>query len=129
MKDERELILIPKIEDYIKYVLNIIIKLPRTEKFSIGTEYKNNIYKMLEEILYINKFFFFNTTFFFVNFFSKVQFSNRPFAVTLSLQSYRTRANARQLQLWYAVQIKTLQNVASQPQSTGEQTESDFKFF
>ena len=55
MKDERELILIPKIEDYIKYVLNIIIKLPRTEKFSIGTEYKNNIYKMLEEILYINK--------------------------------------------------------------------------
>ena len=46
MKDERELILIPKIEDYIKYVLNIIIKLPRTEKFSIGTEYKNNVYKM-----------------------------------------------------------------------------------
>ena len=41
MKDERELILIPKIEDYVKYVLNIIIKLPRTEKFSIGTEYKN----------------------------------------------------------------------------------------
>ena len=36
-------------------MLNIILKLPRTEKFSIGTEYKNSIYKMLEEILYINK--------------------------------------------------------------------------
>lgn len=55
MKEEKELILIPKIEDYIKYTLSMLLKLPRTEKFSIGTEYKNNVYKMLEEILYINK--------------------------------------------------------------------------
>ena len=56
MKDERELILIPKIEDYIKYVLNIIIKLPRTEKFSIGTEYKNNIYKYIDFVNPTNNF-------------------------------------------------------------------------
>lgn len=53
--ESKQLILIPKIEDYIEYIINIIIKLPRTEKFSIGTEYKKSIYKMLEEVLYLNK--------------------------------------------------------------------------
>ena len=52
---ENKLILIPKAERYIQYMIETIIKLPRTEKFSIGTEYKTNIYTMLEEILYINK--------------------------------------------------------------------------
>ena len=33
-----QLIIIPKIEKYIEYVLIIVLKLPRTEKFSIGTE-------------------------------------------------------------------------------------------
>ena len=37
--ESKQLTLIPKIEDYIEYVLNIITKLPRTEKFSIGNEY------------------------------------------------------------------------------------------
>ena len=57
MKNEKEnkLILIPKIERYIHYMINLIIKLPRTEKFSIGTEYKTSMYKMLENILYISK--------------------------------------------------------------------------
>ena len=32
------LIIIPKIEKYIEYILMIVLKLPRTEKFSIGTE-------------------------------------------------------------------------------------------
>ena len=36
-------------------MINVIIKLPRTEKFNIGTEYKESMYKMLEEILYFNK--------------------------------------------------------------------------
>ena len=56
-KEEREnkLKLIPKAESYVEYVINIIIKLPRTEKFSIGTEYKLSLYKMLEEIMYLNK--------------------------------------------------------------------------
>lgn len=51
--ENNKLILIPKIEDYIEYILVMLIKLPRTEKFSIGSEYKNSMYKMLELSLYI----------------------------------------------------------------------------
>ena len=51
----KQLILIPKIENYIEYVLDIIIKLPRTEKFNIGNEYKKSIYEILENSLYITK--------------------------------------------------------------------------
>lgn len=36
--EENKLILIPKSERYIEYMLDLIIKLPRIEKFSIGTE-------------------------------------------------------------------------------------------
>ena len=53
--ENKQLILIPKIEDYIEYMLNVILKLPRTEKFSIGTEYKISMYKMLNSVLYIYK--------------------------------------------------------------------------
>ena len=55
MKQEEILILIPKIEKYIEYMLNVILKLPRTEKFSIGNEYKVSMYKMLTNAIYINK--------------------------------------------------------------------------
>lgn len=55
MEKEEQLILIPKIEKYIEYVLNIILKLPRTEKFNIGNEYKLSIYRMLTNAIYINK--------------------------------------------------------------------------
>lgn len=51
--EENKLILIPKSENYIEYILDLIIKLPRTEKFSIGTEYKLSMYKMLEKIMYL----------------------------------------------------------------------------
>lgn len=56
-KEEREqkLMLIPKAEKYIEYILQIIFKLPRTEKFSIGTEYKQSMYQMLQDILIISK--------------------------------------------------------------------------
>lgn len=50
-----ELILIPKSEKYIQYMIEVIIKLPRTEKFSIGNEYKTSMYRMLENILLITK--------------------------------------------------------------------------
>ena len=50
---ENKLILIPKTENYIKYILQIIFKLPRTEKFSIGTEYKSSMYQMLQDIMMI----------------------------------------------------------------------------
>ena len=52
---ESKLILIPKTEKYIQYMIETIIKLPRTEKFSIGTEYKNSMYKMLENIMWLSK--------------------------------------------------------------------------
>ena len=52
---EQKLQLIPKIERYIDYIINMIIKIPRTEKFSIGNEYKLSMYKMLENTLYISK--------------------------------------------------------------------------
>lgn len=52
---ENKLALIPKSEKYCEYIINLIIKLPRTEKFSIGTEYKKSLYKMLYEIILLNK--------------------------------------------------------------------------
>ncbi len=54
-KKENELKLIPKAEKYVEYMLSIIFKIPRTEKFSIGTEYKTSMYQMLENIIYLNK--------------------------------------------------------------------------
>ena len=53
--EENKLLLIPKSEKYAEYIIDLIIKLPRTEKFSIGNEYKTSLYKMLEKIMYINK--------------------------------------------------------------------------
>ena len=47
--------LIPKAEKYIEYMLQVIFKLPRIEKFSIGTEYKTSMYEMLKNIMYLNK--------------------------------------------------------------------------
>ena len=41
--ENNELALIPKSEKYIQYMIEVIIKLPRTEKFSIGTEFKNSM--------------------------------------------------------------------------------------
>ena len=54
-EQENKLALIPKSEKYIEYMLDVMIKLPRTEKFSIGTEYKQSMYKMLQEIMMLNK--------------------------------------------------------------------------
>ncbi len=55
MKQEELLILIPKIEKYIEYMLAIILKIPRTEKFNIGNEYKVSMYRLLRSAIYINK--------------------------------------------------------------------------
>lgn len=55
MNEKQELILIPKYEKYMEYMLQVILKMPRTEKFNIGNEFKCVMYKMLENILYINK--------------------------------------------------------------------------
>ena len=57
MKEEnvenKQLTLIPKIEEYIEYMLNVIVKLPRVEKFNIGNEYKVSLYRMMYNILYL----------------------------------------------------------------------------
>jgi hypothetical protein len=50
-----ELIIIPKIEKYIEYMLVILLKIPRTEKFSIGTEIKTSMYNMLKNVLLASK--------------------------------------------------------------------------
>ena len=54
-EQKNELILIPKYEKYMEYMLQVLLKLPRTEKFNRGNEFKNVMYKMLENILYLNK--------------------------------------------------------------------------
>ena len=55
MNEKQELILIPKYEKYMEYMIQVILKMPRTEKFNIGNEFKLVMYKMLENILYISK--------------------------------------------------------------------------
>ena len=52
---ENKLQLIPKTEKYIEYMLQVRLKLPRTEKFNIGNEYKTSMYEMLRNIMYISK--------------------------------------------------------------------------
>lgn len=55
-KENSSLKLIPKFEIYMEYMLEVIlIQLPRTEKFSIGTEYKTMMYETLRNILYVDK--------------------------------------------------------------------------
>lgn len=54
-RKNNNLIIIPKIEKYIEYMLTILLKLPRTEKFSIGTEIKTSMYDMLKHILLASK--------------------------------------------------------------------------
>lgn len=52
---KKELTLIPKAENYIQYMIELIMKLPRTEKFGIGNEYKTSMFEMLKNILFLGK--------------------------------------------------------------------------
>ncbi len=55
-RKSKELMLIPKYERYMEYMLEVILlQLPRTEKFSIGTEYKNIMYETFRNIMFIPK--------------------------------------------------------------------------
>ena len=54
-KDSNKLQLIPKIEKYMEYMMHVIIKLPRVEKFSIGTEYKKSMYNIMSGVVKIAK--------------------------------------------------------------------------
>lgn len=53
--NNEQLQLIPKMQEYIQYMLETLIKLPRTEKFSIGTEVKTSMYEMMKNILLTSK--------------------------------------------------------------------------
>lgn len=53
--ENKGLTIIPKTERYIQYMLDLMFKLPRTEKFSIGNEYKTSMYNMMEDIIYLSK--------------------------------------------------------------------------
>lgn len=55
MNQNGELTIIPKYEKYMQYMIDVIFKMPRIEKFNIGNEFKTIMYKTLENILYINK--------------------------------------------------------------------------
>ena len=55
MNKNNSFLLIPKYENYIYYMLNVILKLPRVKKFNIGNEFKNSMYQTLENILFIEK--------------------------------------------------------------------------
>lgn len=54
-ENNKKLELIPKLEKYIQYMIEVIIKLPRTEKFNIGNEYKASMYKTIQYVMYLNK--------------------------------------------------------------------------
>lgn len=45
--------LIPIYEKYMEYMIDIIVKLPRTEKFCIGTEFKSIMYDTYVNIMYL----------------------------------------------------------------------------
>lgn len=48
--------LIPKYENYMEYMLDyVLVRLPRIEKFSMGTEYKRIMYETLTNIIYVEK--------------------------------------------------------------------------
>lgn len=55
MKDNKFLTLIPKCEIYLEYMINVLNKLPRIEKFNIGNNFKNAMYEMLANIVYLSK--------------------------------------------------------------------------
>lgn len=54
-KSSGNLNLIPKLEDYVRYTFQILVKIPRVEKFNIGSELKTSSLKMLENAHFLNK--------------------------------------------------------------------------
>ena len=55
-KRSKELTIIPKYQFYMEYMLDVILlHLPRTEKFSIGTEFKSVMYDTFKYVMFIEK--------------------------------------------------------------------------
>lgn len=53
--DRGGLKLIPKYMDFYRYMIIVLEKLPRVEKFSMGTDFKRLMNKTIENIMYIGK--------------------------------------------------------------------------
>ncbi|MDD2628260.1 MAG: four helix bundle protein [Clostridia bacterium] len=55
-KDSKDLQLklIPKIEQFVEHMYLVILKLPRTEKFNIGQDFKSVMHRCLEHIIYLS---------------------------------------------------------------------------
>lgn len=51
----QKLLIIPKIEVYVEYMLDVIGKLPKVEKYSIGNEFKTTLYQLIKEAMYLSK--------------------------------------------------------------------------
>lgn len=52
----KRFMLIPKYEEYSRYMLkNVLFYLSKTERFNIGNEFKVIMYRMLNNIMYLNK--------------------------------------------------------------------------
>jgi len=52
---KEEFKLIPKYINYMEYMIDVLLFLPRTEKFNIGNEYKKIMYETFENIMYLDK--------------------------------------------------------------------------
>ena len=83
--------LIPIYEKYMEYMIALILKLPRTEKFSIGTEFKTVMYETYRNIIYIqhietkNRLFYLNKSIKIHNFLYPLPFLFNPSIKTMDL--------------------------------------------
>ena len=55
MNDKNILTLVPKFESFFEYMYPVLDKLPRVEKFNIGNDFKNVMYSMFKNIMYLVK--------------------------------------------------------------------------
>lgn len=51
---KEELIIYQKYSDLISYAYNLLIKYPKSEKFALVSEIRSNMFKTLQDILFIN---------------------------------------------------------------------------
>ena len=81
MKANNILYMLPKMERHIEYVLGVVLKLPRVEKFNIGQEMKNVVYDTLKNILLLSK----------ISFSSRISVANISYEKALVRIMYKFR--------------------------------------
>lgn len=53
--NDNSFVLIAKYQKYIEYMLEILNKLPRVEKYNLGNAFKEVMYSMFNNVMYLNK--------------------------------------------------------------------------